>query len=1374
MPIFILAWEDITIDGDFEKFSRHVNLRCKNLTLNASTEDKDPWSDQKGSGLLEVLSLRPTGAAASLLLLTIDSELKDMRQPLVQENHCKVDLGAVQIDIEPRVFTNMLHLWGGMLKAQELAFQVLYGCAQTKKPPETQTQNATAQKSSSDSKTTVSASSVVFALRWGPGSYAEISIGATTVIFQKHETLKNIRQIRGSLCSVRITDKVGPKSGIFHQVLGAQTPGLGVDIEWQFIPAHAKNGSAAKSAPVFNLRSSGVCLVYVHRVIMDLIEYVMDWIVGKGLRILRYPSQDLLAGSRIQLVVLARGKSWVQGGPLSFTALAVAPTKKSDSNTNQNQVAEAAHPAECPFDLAVIIQDFEAVVPSGSSHYDGIVIRSPQLSIWCSWGGIEPFDCKGPFFTSKLFSWELTDPILARKASSADVELDSDFQDANTSSADLEAYLEAKRVSCEDILREKEMVFQKLQAQLKASLNHVESTSSFSIDTPNEVDDLINEVNLVDGLEKDVAAANEEYQQSQLKLKEAEEELEMMKSSLFASGCWNRKRPDSTVNIEFNDVVFLSLLSDNVIVKGIDVHLWVSGPTPKSPGGACMYPSVYSALGYATPFNPCRWNPIDVIIVSPSPNITFTQSQYAIILDMLFVNFCEPCFSPTVWPSGTPIVGTETIIEDPLGHASLKSRVPIYFKTATISVRYDDDSYHNRLASINTDPTSTDIWSLLRKRVSGSDVLAKSLDSAVLHRYLAKNLLVEIDRMNSCDGSKLIVQVDSMSVIDPSISAMDLKHSILTRTNMEYSGLQIAYSQENGPNYRKCSVLLQNTSLYFNVDKLFEAVLFWCDPIWERPGDPYLQNEEKIMDIEVIAENLSIMCFDQGNNNPEVAMRAEGNITYSRMLRNFWWIGPGTIQTTLSIEMFAVSLGPSCSSRMEMLSLVNPFIFEKHDTFMYNKGWTMPEKNLGDRTLIQSTTLCLKKLVEDLPEDDEEVPIFLSSSDMAASQYVNVYFTLPDIAFVSLLAKSMMKASEQFGLSRRALLSQRKAFADTSGSGHKPYDENLYVTKSQVVSTYIFIAGLSLIMVNMENGEAILKFTIENLKAEMHTDPELSFLSKVVMHSSYLNQALYVWEPILEPVPIECELKKRDVSKDQPQLQVQVVVPESLNLNLTPALSQLTFQEAPWDLLQHMQKSTPAHHLSKPVFHQYSIRNRTGCKLVLIIQEITATAGQTRRKAARNSIEVPIESGEEFQLDYRILAKLSQSEKDLKTANQHLHTNLRERRFSPFLRIEILGNTFESTRAIPIDIVGQHCLPLNDTQAVKIDDLEGKDDFFQLADPITAFDPVVVAEVALNEGWKKQITLRGKVTVANFTGSQLEVLFYNSACQVIGYSLWVS
>ncbi|KAF1315687.1 Vacuolar protein sorting-associated, partial [Globisporangium splendens] len=272
---------------------------------------------------------------------------------------------------------------------------------------------------------------------------------------------------------------------------------------------------------------------------------------------------------------------------------------------------------------------------------------------------------------------------------------------------------------------------------------------------------------------------------------------------------------------------------------------------------------------------------------------------------------------------------------------------------------------------------------------------------------------------------------------------------------------------------------------------------------------------------------------------------------------------------------------------------------------------------------------------------------------------------------------------------------------------------------------------MRLVLVNNSLGIPIADFQMREIVCEYVQDEDCSTVVGGILSLNYFNNSIYRWEPLVEPFVAQVRVHR--ALEENSRVEVFANLPNTVNLNVTPAMAPLLSSEAlkQADFVTTSSKSTAP----------FWIQNKTGMDIKFSFRR---GKGNIIQQAVPNDLKVSVDCRE--QGDMRSFDSTA-ADRFLRDVDRNALT------VNHTLSVWLNGNKWVSANPVVVDVVGHVSIPLR--EAVNVHTRESIDGEIDSEDDIGP--PILVAEITIQPDGSKLINLHSQVVLQNRTSVPLMV-----------------
>ncbi|TMW60846.1 hypothetical protein Poli38472_000888 [Pythium oligandrum] len=271
------------------------------------------------------------------------------------------------------------------------------------------------------------------------------------------------------------------------------------------------------------------------------------------------------------------------------------------------------------------------------------------------------------------------------------------------------------------------------------------------------------------------------------------------------------------------------------------------------------------------------------------------------------------------------------------------------------------------------------------------------------------------------------------------------------------------------------------------------------------------------------------------------------------------------------------------------------------------------------------------------------------------------------------------------------------------------------------------VGEVRFVMVNNSLGIPVADFQLSEIVCEFIQDEEYSVVIGAILAMNYFNNSIYRWEPLVEPFLLQVRLHR--TLEENSRVEVFANLPNTVNLNLTPAMAHLLSSDAltQADFVTTGSKSTAP----------FWIVNRTGTDIKFSFRR---GMGSVIQQVVPNNVQVAVDCRE--QGDMRSFDSAS-ADRFLRSSDKHALT------VNHTLSVWLNDNKWVSANPVVVDVVGHVSVPLREALVPYGDDPANPDE--------DVTPPILVAEITIQPDGSKLISLHSQVVLQNRTSIPLMV-----------------
>lgn len=276
------------------------------------------------------------------------------------------------------------------------------------------------------------------------------------------------------------------------------------------------------------------------------------------------------------------------------------------------------------------------------------------------------------------------------------------------------------------------------------------------------------------------------------------------------------------------------------------------------------------------------------------------------------------------------------------------------------------------------------------------------------------------------------------------------------------------------------------------------------------------------------------------------------------------------------------------------------------------------------------------------------------------------------------------------------------------------------------------VGEVRLVLVNNSLGIPIADFQMREIVCEYVQDEECSTVVGGILSFNYFNNSIYRWEPLVEPFVVQVRVHR--ALEENSRVEVFANLPNTVNLNLTPAMAPLLSTEA----LKQADFVTTGSKSTAPFW----IQNNTGMAIKFSFRR---GKGNIIQQVVPNDGKVSVDCRERG--DMRSFDSTS-ADRFLRDADRNALT------VNHTLSVWLNGNKWVSANPVVVDMVGHVSVPLREAASLhgRAESLDGDGDIEEDLSP-----PILVAEISIQPDGSKLINLHSQVVLQNRTSVPLMV-----------------
>lgn len=281
------------------------------------------------------------------------------------------------------------------------------------------------------------------------------------------------------------------------------------------------------------------------------------------------------------------------------------------------------------------------------------------------------------------------------------------------------------------------------------------------------------------------------------------------------------------------------------------------------------------------------------------------------------------------------------------------------------------------------------------------------------------------------------------------------------------------------------------------------------------------------------------------------------------------------------------------------------------------------------------------------------------------------------------------------------------------------------------------VGELRLVLVNNSLGIPIADFQMREIVCEYIQDEDYSTTVGGTLSFNYFNNSIYRWEPLIEPFVVQMRVHR--ALQENSRVEIFANLPNTVNLNMTPAMAPLLSSEA----LKQADFVTTGSKSTAPFW----VQNKTGMELKFSFRR---GKGSVIQQNVLDHGIVSVDCRE--QGDMRSFDSTS-ADRFIREADRNALT------VNHTLSVWLNGNKWVSVNPVVVDIVGHVAVPLREVHNSAAphsaaDELEPS-----LEEDISP--PTLVAEISIQADGSKLISLHSQVVLQNRTSVPLMVWVFS-------------